>query len=122
MCASLALPSAGLAAATSLRVSFHSGGTNHTLSLRCAPASGTLPHPEAACRQLAALNDPTAPRTGPSVCIQGYPTWLTSVKIIGSVRGVAVTELARRDYNCWGSTKLSGLASALGLTPARLAA
>ena len=121
MFSSLALPTAGLAATTSLRVSISSGGSTHVLSLRCEPVSGTLPRAEAACRQLANLADPAVAPTAPRMCLQGYPSWLSTVSFTGKFRGVPVKSLVQRDYSCWGSTRMSDLASALGVTPARLA-
>lgn len=47
-------------------------GPEHTWTLRCGPAGGTLPQAAAACRKLAALEAPFAPTPSDAVCTQIY--------------------------------------------------
>lgn len=70
------LASPGMAATADLHVTVwpkgKAAGHAVTWSLRCSPASGTLPRPSRACRILQTLRDPFAPVRANSLCTQIY--------------------------------------------------
>jgi hypothetical protein len=83
----LALP-ATASAATSLTIRVYDrpvpAPPSHTYHLRCAPASGTVPHPVLACRRLLAATRPlAAPRGCDSIDV-------ITARVTGTFRGQPV--------------------------------
>ena len=96
--------SAGTSDATSLTVTFWpdgpQGGTKRTWSLRCAPASGTLARPAAACRRLAAGGTELfAGVPKDVVCTQIYGGPQTG-RVVGTLQGERVSAAFSRSDGC----------------------
>ncbi len=66
-------------------------------TLRCDPAGGTLPRAAAACRQLAALDDPFTPVSPGSVCTQIYGGPREALVVGRHAGGRVWTRFNRRD-------------------------
>jgi hypothetical protein len=92
---------AAAAALTALSIAFSpgDGGAAKHWTLRCGPASGTLPQPARACRRLAALTNPFAPVPDDAVCTQVYGGPQTA-RVTGSFRGRPVRARFARGNGC----------------------
>ncbi len=120
---SLVVPGAATAASgTSLRVELRDGGGMKTWTVQCDPVAGSLPGAAEACARLAQVPDPTVQSTERPLCVQGFPAWLSGLRISGTIKGVSVDELKARDFQCWQSMAFASLASVLGVSPETLAA
>lgn len=91
----------GEAAGTSLVVEVVSGpGAAPTRwTLRCEPAGGDHPDPEAACRDLATQPEPFAPLPADAVCAQIYGGPQTAT-VRGTYRGEPVDVALSRTDGC----------------------
>jgi Subtilisin inhibitor-like len=92
-----------LLAATSLNITIWPNGQGHapkhTFTLRCAPLGGSLPHRQAACRQLAKLQRPFAPVGKNEVCTEIYGGPAQAV-IAGRFRGGLVRATFNLQNGC----------------------
>src|SRR5688572_23132127 len=88
---------------TSLTVTYWPQGPTKaaagTWTLRCAPASGTLPRPGRACVKLNALPKPFAPTPKDMACIELYGGPQTAV-VRGTFRGERISVTLRRSDGC----------------------
>jgi hypothetical protein len=85
---------------TDLRVTVDTGaGQTRTYTLRCDPAGGDHPDPEAACEALARMQAPFAPLPKGMLCTQIYGGPQTA-KIEGTYRGVPTLAEFRRTDGC----------------------
>ena len=115
---SLVVPGAATAdSGTSLKVELRNGDAVRTWTVQCDPVAGSLPGAAEACVALAQLPDPTVASTETPICVQGFPEWLSGLRISGTIKGVSVEDLQRRDFQCWQSMAFSSLANALGVNP-----
>ena len=94
-------PEAGSAGAIELKISYWAQGqtsaTPQKWTLRCAPGGGTLPQAAAACRKLAAMQNPFAPVPRGAICTDQYGGPQVAL-VTGTFRGRALwTRLQRRN-------------------------
>ena len=75
------------------------GRGERTYSLRCGPAGGDHPDPEAACRLLSELKDPFAPVPPDAMCTEIYGGPQTAT-VTGTLRGEAVHAQFSRTDGC----------------------
>jgi hypothetical protein len=90
---------AGVLAALTIAFLPGNGAAAHHWTLRCGPAGGTLPQAAAACRKLAALDDPFAPVPADSMCSQIYGGPQTA-RVKGTYRGTRVSAVFNRRNGC----------------------
>jgi hypothetical protein len=95
--------SAAGSAGTDLRIVLwpKGAGAGHArqLTLRCAPAGGTLPNPTGACRRLASVTAPFAPVPSNAVCTQVYAGPQVAV-VSGEFRGRRIWARFARNDSC----------------------
>lgn len=90
----------GDAASTRLVVRVHDGdGTTRRWVLRCDPPGGSHPRPARACRELARLDDPFAPRDPELMCTQVYGG-PERARVTGTWRGERVQRSFDRADGC----------------------
>ena len=75
------------------------GQPKRTWSLRCGPAAGDHPAPEAACQELDALEDPLAPVPADAACTEIYGGPQTAT-VTGTLRGEPVDAEFDRTDGC----------------------
>lgn len=75
------------------------GRGERTYSLRCEPAGGDHPDPEAACRLLNELKDPFAPVPADAMCTEIYGGPQTAT-VTGTLRGEPVNARFSRTDGC----------------------
>ena len=94
-------PAAGSSGATELKITYWAQGRTvppaQKWTLRCSPAGGTLPQAAAACRKLAAMQNPFAPVPRGAICTDQYGGPQVAL-VTGTFRGRALwTQLQRRN-------------------------
>ena len=94
-------PAAVSSGATDLRISYwpegRAAGPASKWTLRCGPASGTLPGAAAACRKLGTMQRPFAPIPRAAICTEQYGGPQVAL-ITGTFRGRPLrTQLANRN-------------------------
>jgi hypothetical protein len=92
---------AGSPASTDLTITaWQSAGTTPKVwTLRCDPASGTLPKPQRACGRLAALTAPIAPVRRGVLCSQVYGGPQLA-RVRGTYRGAKVNAFFKQTDGC----------------------
>jgi Subtilisin inhibitor-like len=111
--AALAVGASGSTETTALRVVVWPEGPDRggarSWVLRCGPAGGTLPRPAAACRQLAAVQQPFAPVPDYIACVEIYGGPQVA-RVVGTFRGRRVWATFRRTDGCeiarWNRVRL----------------
>ena len=101
LCATLALACGTASAGTSLTITARqsAGAPATTWTLRCAPASGTLPRPGFACLRLTRLAAPFAPVPRDRLCSQVYGGPQVA-RVRGIFRGRRVDAAFSRTNGC----------------------
>ena len=74
-------------------------GDKEKATLRCSPASGTVPNPEEACRRLESMERPFVRPTGQVVCTEIYGGPAVA-EILGTFQGTEVNATFARSDGC----------------------